>query len=461
MILTVPSRWLLSVVVGVTLAALVGATPPAHGQEPATKPRPSPVEPITPQAVDPCAEDVVRLCPDVQAGGGRVVACLRQHEAALGGACREKLASDTARARRVIQDFGQACRADVERYCPAIDPGGGRVMGCLNQHLLDLSNACQNVMGRLNEARERVSAVRAACAADVERLCAGVPPQAGPILQCLQSREDQLSPACRATDVRLAADAGVVVEVIEQMTRQENVREALEILQGLDSVAFSRSQVLLQYDSYQSLGGKANGSRLFFNPQFVFGDEGQFAFQVKVPVTTLYPYAAGAPSQFGLGAVTPAIAWNFDNKGRVRQYASVALQCQTASSPPVGGPWAVIPAYAIGTAITRRITFTTQVVWIRSFGTIDRYPELNLAYVEPIVALNLPGRSYLALDTRLGWDFVGDTFVPIVKGVAGLFTDRQKTLAVSAWYQTTLSDRAASLFYRYGVGAGLAYYFDW
>jgi hypothetical protein len=182
---------------------------------------------------------------------------------------------------------------------------------------------------------------------------------------------------------------------------------------------------------------------------------------VKVPVTTLYPYASGAPTQFGLGAVTPQLSWNFDATGRVRQYASLGVQCQTASAPMVGGPWAVIPAYAVGTALTRWLTFTTQVVWIRSLGSSDRYPELDILYVEPIVAVNLPRRSYLALDARLGWDFVTDTFVPIVKGVAGLFIDRQKSLAISAWYQATLSQRAKAEFYSYGVGMGLAYYFDW
>lgn len=53
------------------------------------------------------------------------------------------------------------------------------------------------------------------------------------------------------------------------------------------------------------------------------------------------------------------------------------------------------------------------------------------------------------------------TFVPIMEGMAGLFVDRQKSLAVSAWYQATLSQPAASEFYKYGVGMGLAYFFDW
>jgi hypothetical protein len=45
--------------------------------------------------------------------------------------------------------------------------------------------------------------------------------------------------------------------------------------------------------------------------------------------------------------------------------------------------------------------------------------------------------------------------------VAGLFTDRQKSLSVSGWYQATLSQPAAAVFYKYEVGLGLAYYFDW
>jgi hypothetical protein len=416
---------------------------------------------LTPQAVDPCTDDIKLFCSGIHAGGGRVAACLREHAPQLGPACSAKLQADVTAVRRFIQDFGRACRADVERYCPAIDPGGGRVVACLRQHLVDISTPCQTEIERLNDARERVGAVRRACAADAERLCTGITAEAGPLLECLEAREDQLSRECRDADVRLAAQAAVMVDVVEQMTRQENVREALEILQGLDSVAFSRSQILLQFDSYQALQDRANGSRLLFNPQFVFGDHHQFAFQVKVPVTTLYPYASSAPTQFGLGAVTPQLSWNFDATGRVRQYASLALQCQTASSPPVGGPWAVIPAYAVGTALARWLTFTTQVVWFRSLGSSDRYPELDILYVEPIVAVNLPGRTYVALDTRFGWDFVTESFIPILKVVAGLFIDRQKSLAVSAWYQTALSQRAESEFYSYGVGMGLAYFFDW
>jgi len=335
------------------------------------------------------------------------------------------------------------------------------VLGCLSQHQVEISTPCQVELRRLTEARDRVEDLRSACAADVQRLCAGVPPRAAPLLECLEANEAGLSPACNPVDVRAAVQAAVLVDTLEEMTSKEHIRESLEILQGLDTVAFSRSQLLFQLDSFQSLGERANGVRFLFNPQFVFGDRGQFALQVKLPMTALFPYAPGTPTQFGLGAVTGAFAWNFLGQGRVRQFVAVGLQCATASTPSIGGPWAVIPSYAVGAAVLRWLSVTAQVQWIRSLGSSSTYPELNMLIVEPIVAVNLPGRSFLALDTRLGWNFATGTFVPLMKGMAGIFTDRQKSLSVSVWYQATLSQAAAAELFKYEVGTGLAYFFDW
>ncbi len=140
-------------------------------------------EPLTPAAVDPCAEDVARLCPGVKPGGGRVAGCLRKHESELGAACREKVERDVERARQFVREFGQDCKADIERLCPAIEPGEGRILGCLGQRLPDLSGACQARLERFGEARVRVARFREACSADVERLCAPVAGQAGALLE--------------------------------------------------------------------------------------------------------------------------------------------------------------------------------------------------------------------------------------------------------------------------------------
>jgi len=51
--------------------------------------------------------------------------------------------------------------------------------------------------------------------------------------------------------------------------------------------------------------------------------------------------------------------------------------------------------------------------------------------------------------------------VPVMKGVVGMFIDRQKSLSISAWYQRSLSDAAVAQSFEWAVGTGLAYYFDW
>ncbi|HET8732580.1 MAG TPA: cysteine rich repeat-containing protein [Anaeromyxobacteraceae bacterium] len=417
-----------------------------------------------PHAVDPCVDDVKRLCSEVRPGGGRIMACLRTQASALGDACREKVDREEERARQVIRDFGQACRADVDRVCGSTPAGGGRVIACLGRRIPELSRPCQGEVERLLDARDRVEEFRKLCGADLVRLCAGVPQEAGALLECIEDNRDGVSAACRATDFRAATEAAAFTDLVDQLTSRDRIRESLEILQGLDSVAFSRSQVLIQVDSFQSVLDKANMGRLLFNPQFVIGDRGQFSLQLKVPISALFPYATAAgvpPTQFGLGAVVVQGGWNFLNTGGMRHFLSFALQMPTASSPPVGGPWAVIPAYAFGMGLARWVSLTTQVVWMRSLGSNPSYADLNVLYVEPIVAFNLPGRSFVALDTKLGWNFNTGTFIPIMKGVAGIFLDRQKSVSVSAWYQGALTQPAADQFFKYAVGAGIAYFFDW
>jgi len=42
--------------------------------------------------------------------------------------------------------LAQVCRADYERHCHDIQPGGGRVLGCLSANAEKLSPACQNAL---------------------------------------------------------------------------------------------------------------------------------------------------------------------------------------------------------------------------------------------------------------------------------------------------------------------------
>lgn len=57
----------------------------AAGAAPAADQSPSP----TPRAA--CKGDVEKLCPDVQPGGGRIIACLKQNAAQVSAPCKDAL----------------------------------------------------------------------------------------------------------------------------------------------------------------------------------------------------------------------------------------------------------------------------------------------------------------------------------------------------------------------------------
>jgi hypothetical protein len=413
------------------------------------------------RAHEVCADDIRQFCPDVKPGSSRVVECLQKNKARVSSACSERLDASHQKANALIEEFGRSCRRDVDRFCPGVDPGGGRVLGCLRQHQPELSPPCQGEMNRIADARDRVAILRSACRADAETLCRNVPQLAGPLLECLQANEAKLSLDCNAADVRQALDVASLVDVVEEMGNKDRIVEALEILQGIDSVAFARSQILIQVDGFTRYQDVANSGVLTFNPQFVLGRHNEFAVQAKVPLLVTVPTDPGYPTMVGVGTLFTSFTWNFFAQGQVRQYLGLGMQWETATFPVTGYTWGLVPSYAIAVGLARWVSLTTQVYWMRSLGTSDSYQELNQLWLEPIVVFNLPGRTFLALDTKLGWDFFRGTFAPVMKGVGGIFVDRQRSVSISAWYQAALTSAAVPVTFKYGVGLGLAYYFDW
>ncbi len=410
---------------------------------------------------DPCADDIRKFCSGVQLGGNRLLDCMEKNRSRLSPACGARIDANREKAKALIMEFGRSCRMDVDRYCPGIDPGGSRVLGCLHQHQLDLSKPCQAEMTKIADARDRVAAVQTACRADAESLCKGIPEEAGPIVACLRANEAKLSPECNAADVREAAEAAIVVDVVDEMSNKDRILEALEILQGVESVAFARSQILIQVDGFNKYQNVANSGALTFNPQFVFGRRNEFSVQASVPLLSSFPLDPAYSPMFGVGTLVTSFAWNLHAQGQIRQYLGLGLQWETATFPVTGYTWGLVPSYAIAVGLARWVSLTTQVYWMGSIATSTTYQELNQLWLEPILVFNLPGRSFLALDTKLGWDFKRGSFAPVMKGVGGIFVDRQRTISVSAWYQAALTNEAIPTTFKYGVGLGLAHYFDW
>ncbi|MCX5849706.1 MAG: cysteine rich repeat-containing protein [Deltaproteobacteria bacterium] len=86
-----------------------------------------------------CRADIEKFCKDVQPGQGRLVQCVKQHEAELSPACKEQIDVDKEKAR----DFIKACKPDAEKLCKGVALGKGRIYRCLKANEAQLSPDCK------------------------------------------------------------------------------------------------------------------------------------------------------------------------------------------------------------------------------------------------------------------------------------------------------------------------------
>ena len=133
-----------------------------------------------------CRADVEKLCKGVQPGGGRIAMCMKQHESELSPGCREAI----AKAKEKIHEFAEACKPDVDSLCKGVQPGQGRIARCLAEHKDQLSAGCREKIAQAES--------RHPCMKDVKALCNGVKPGDGRIAQCLKQHEAELSAECKA-----------------------------------------------------------------------------------------------------------------------------------------------------------------------------------------------------------------------------------------------------------------------
>jgi hypothetical protein len=115
----------------------------------------------------------------------------------------------------------QSCRSDYQSYCAAVPTGGKAFLQCLQEHLSNLSPACQSAVSQASgggaapaavpppqvampappppemSLRQEAALMRRACGNDFHAYCADVPMGGGRALACLSRNETRLSPTCR------------------------------------------------------------------------------------------------------------------------------------------------------------------------------------------------------------------------------------------------------------------------
>ena len=151
----------------------------------------------------PCADDTKKFCKDVKPGGGRIIKCLEEHKSELSDACKKHLESGQSRiqGREHLQQAGAACKSDIDKFCKDIAPGGGRIMKCLKEHQAELSDACKTHVesspSRVQGREHYLQQAGAACKSDIDKFCKDMAPGGGRIMKCLKEHQADLSDACK------------------------------------------------------------------------------------------------------------------------------------------------------------------------------------------------------------------------------------------------------------------------
>src|SRR4051812_34653094 len=144
----------------------------------------------------PCVTDAERLCKDVEPGGGRVIACLNKHDAELSKECKENRKAFRDRKEHLIK----ICEEDAYQFCGGVHPVPNAIARCLAQHTPQLSPDCrkgvEDVRRKLDEARNRMHEMRTACAQDELRYCPQVHAGSG-IASCLRKNQANLALECK------------------------------------------------------------------------------------------------------------------------------------------------------------------------------------------------------------------------------------------------------------------------
>jgi Cysteine rich repeat len=67
------------------------------------------------------------------------------------GALSLVLASSLGSAGVAQEAVMKYCKPDVERLCPGVPPGGGRIIGCLKEHKMEVSVGCAQALKKIKE----------------------------------------------------------------------------------------------------------------------------------------------------------------------------------------------------------------------------------------------------------------------------------------------------------------------
>ncbi|MBA4389965.1 MAG: hypothetical protein C0399_03405 [Syntrophus sp. (in: bacteria)] len=83
--------------------------------------------------------DIEKFCKGMTRGDGRIMKCLKEHESELSPECKV----NRLELKKKVIEMREDCKADVDKFCKDVKPGAGRMIKCLKAHEAELNPACK------------------------------------------------------------------------------------------------------------------------------------------------------------------------------------------------------------------------------------------------------------------------------------------------------------------------------
>ena len=99
--------------------------------------------------VDACEGDLQQYCSQVTPGNGRLLHCVAAHEDKLSGQCEYALyqaASLLEQLTVAIAYVATSCEVEIETMCSDVQAGEGRILACLESREDELGEACKKAL---------------------------------------------------------------------------------------------------------------------------------------------------------------------------------------------------------------------------------------------------------------------------------------------------------------------------
>lgn len=96
-----------------------------------------------------CDQDAKKFCKGLEMGSEKGFMCMMAYEDKLSLKCKQGMAEAALAVRQGIEAINysiKACEGDADKFCLKVQPGEGRLIGCLKKNKTKVSKSCVSAL---------------------------------------------------------------------------------------------------------------------------------------------------------------------------------------------------------------------------------------------------------------------------------------------------------------------------